>query len=92
MAIEDVQTAADVLVPVFARTRGADGFVSLDVAPELADDVDRTLDAARRLWANVDRPNAMIKIPGTAAGVEATRRATADGINVNVTLLFSIER
>jgi transaldolase len=87
LAIEDVRAAADVLAPVFADTRGADGFVSLEVGPELADDVAGTVAAARRLWAHVDRPNAMIKIPGTAAGVEATRRATADGLNVNVTLL-----
>jgi transaldolase len=91
-AIEDVQAAADVLSPVYARSRGADGFVSLEVAPELADDVNGTVDAAHRLWARVDRPNAMIKIPATPAGVEATRQATADGINVNVTLLFSTER
>ena len=92
LAVEDVQAAADVFAATFARTRGADGFVSLEVAPELADDVAGTLAAVRRLWARVDRPNAMIKIPGTTAGVEATRRATADGINVNVTLLFSVER
>jgi transaldolase len=83
LAIEDVQAAADVLARVFARTRGADGFVSLEVAPDLADDVAGTVAAARRLWARVDRPNIMIKIPATIAGVEATRRATADGINVN---------
>jgi transaldolase len=65
--------AADLLAPVFARTRGADGFVSLEVAPELANDVDRTLDAARRLWADVSPPSAMINIPATAAGVDATR-------------------
>jgi len=92
LAIEDVQAAADVLAPVYARGHGADGFVSLEVAPELADDVNGTVDAAHRLWARVARPNAMIKIPATTAGVEATRQATADGINVNVTLLFSIER
>lgn len=92
LAIGDVQAAADVLAPVFARTRGADGFVSLEVAPELADGVDGTVEAAHRVWARVDRPHAMIKIPATTAGVEATRQATADGINVNVTLLFSVER
>jgi transaldolase len=92
LAIEDVRAAADVLEPVFARSRGADGFVSLEVDPALADDADGTVAAARELWARIDRPNAMIKIPATAAGVEATRRATADGINVNVTLLFSVER
>jgi transaldolase len=92
LAIEDVQAAADVLAPVYARTRGADGFVSLEVAPALADDADGTVAAAHEPWARVGRPNAMIKIPATNGGVEATRRATADGINVNVTLLFSVER
>jgi transaldolase len=91
LAIEDVQVAADVLAPVFARTNGADGFVSLEVAPALADDADGTVTAARELWARVDRPNAMIKIPATPAGVDAIRRVTADGINVNVTLLFGLE-
>jgi transaldolase len=92
LAVEDVRAAADVLAPVFARTGGMDGFVSLEVAPALADDAEGTVAAARELWAHVDRPNAMIKIPGTPAGVEATRRAIADGINVNVTLLFSVSR
>jgi transaldolase len=88
LAIEDVQAAADVLGPVFARTNGAEGFVSLEVAPELADDADGTVTAARELSARVDRPNAMIKIPATPAGVDAIRRVVPDGINVNVTLLF----
>jgi transaldolase len=92
LAIDDVRAAADVLEPVYARTDGADGFVSLEVAPDIADDADATLAAARDLWARVDRPNAMIKIPATAAGVDATRRAIAHGVNVNVTLLFSVER
>jgi transaldolase len=91
LAIEDVRTAADVLAPVFARSDGADGFVSLEVAPALADDPDGTVAAARDLWAALDRPNAMIKIPATPAGVDAIRRVTADGINVNVTLLFGLE-
>src|SRR4051794_10477615 len=92
LAIEDVRAAADVLAPVYARTHGADGFVSLEVSPALADDADGTVAAARDLWTRIDRPNAMIKIPATAAGVEATRRTIAAGINVNVTLLFSVER
>jgi transaldolase len=91
LAIEDVRAAADVLAPVFARSDGADGFVSLEVAPALADDVDGTVVAARDLWAALDRPNAMIKIPATPAGVDAIRRVTADGINVNVTLLFGLD-
>jgi hypothetical protein len=92
LAVEDAQAAADVLAPLYARTGGADGFVSLEVAPALAGDADGTVAAARELWARVGRPNTMIKIPATIAGVEATRRATADGINVNVTPLFSVER
>jgi transaldolase len=83
LAIEDVRAAADVLAP--------DGYVSLEVAPALAHDADATVAAARDLWARVDRPNAMIKIPATADGVDAIRRVTADGINVNVTLLFGLD-
>ena len=83
LAIEDVRAAADVLAP--------DGYVSLEVAPSLAHDADATVAAARDLWARVDRPNAMIKIPATADGVDAIRRVTADGINVNVTLLFGLD-
>jgi transaldolase len=90
LAIEDVRAAADVLAPVFARTGGADGFVSLEVAPDLADDADATVTAARELWARIDRPNAMIKIPATPAGVDAIGRVIAAGINVNVTLLFGL--
>jgi transaldolase len=91
LAVQDVQAAADVLAPVYARTGGADGFVSLEVAPELAHDADATAAAARDLWACVDRPNAMIKIPATPAGVNAIHRAIADGININVTLLFALD-
>jgi transaldolase len=92
LAIDDVRAAAEVLAPIYDRTDGADGFVSLEVDPALADDADATLVAARDLWQRLDRQNTMIKIPATAAGVEATRRAIAEGINVNVTLLFSVER
>jgi transaldolase len=83
LAIEDVRAAADVLA--------LDGHVSLEVPPALAHDADATVSAARQLWARVDRPNAMIKIPATSAGVDAIRRVTADGINVNVTLLFGLD-
>jgi transaldolase / glucose-6-phosphate isomerase len=89
LAIEDVQGAADVLRPVYERSGGLDGFVSLEVAPGLADDTEGTLALVRELWARVERPNAMIKIPGTAAGVPAIRAAIAEGININVTLLFA---
>jgi transaldolase len=92
LAIEDVRAAADVLAPVFEHTGGTDGFVSLEVDPSLADDAEGTVAAARELWARLERPNVMIKIPATTAGVEATRHAIADGINVNVTLLFSVAR
>ncbi|HEV2784958.1 MAG TPA: transaldolase [Solirubrobacteraceae bacterium] len=83
LATEDVRAAADVLAP--------DGHVSLEVAPALADDADATVAAARDLWARLERPNAMIKIPATPAGVDAIRRVTADGIGVNVTLLFGLD-
>ncbi|ADB53104.1 bifunctional transaldolase/phosoglucose isomerase [Conexibacter woesei] len=91
LALEDVRAAADVLRPVYDRTDGIDGYVSLEVAPELARDTDGTLAAARDLWARYDKPNAMIKIPGTTEGLGAIRAAIGDGINVNVTLLFSLE-
>ncbi len=91
LAIADVQGAADVLRPVWERTGGVDGYVSLEVAPELARDTEGTLAMARDYWARVDRPNVMIKIPGTPEGVGAIRAAIADGINVNVTLLFSLD-
>jgi transaldolase/glucose-6-phosphate isomerase len=91
LAIEDVQGAADVLRPTWERTGGLDGYVSLEVAPNVARDADATLAMARDLWARCDRPNVMIKIPGTPEGVPAIRAAIADGININVTLLFSLD-
>jgi transaldolase/glucose-6-phosphate isomerase len=91
LAIEDVQGAADVLRPVWERTGGADGYVSLEVAPNVARDTAATLAMARDLWARCDRPNVMIKIPGTPEGVPAIRAAIAEGININVTLLFSLD-
>ncbi len=75
---------------MYERTGGLDGYASLEVAPDLADDADATFASASDLWRRLDRPNVMVKIPGTPAGVEAIRRATAAGINVNVTLLFSV--
>lgn len=91
LAIADVQGACDVLRPVWEEAGGADGFVSIEVEPALAHDTDGTLASARELWRRVDRPNAMIKIPGTEEGVPAIEQAVADGINVNVTLLFKVE-
>jgi transaldolase len=86
----DVRAACDIFRPVYDRTGGGDGFVSIEVSPGAADDAAATIAEAHRLWATVDRPNVMIKVPGTAAGAAATRRLIADGINVNVTLLFSL--
>jgi len=91
LAIEDVQGAADVLRPVWERTGGLDGYVSLEVAPNVARDTEATLAMARDLWSRCDRPNVMIKIPGTPEGVAAIRAAIAEGVNINVTLLFSLD-
>ncbi len=91
IAVRDVQAACDVLRPVWNEADGADGFVSLEVEPSLAHDTEATLEQARDLWRRVDRPNVMIKIPGTEAGIPAIEEATADGINVNITLLFKVE-
>jgi transaldolase/glucose-6-phosphate isomerase len=89
LMVEDIRHAADVLRPVFDATRGADGFVSIEVSPYLADDTQRTIAEAKRLAREVDRPNLMVKVPATQAGLPAIRELTAQGINVNITLLFS---
>ena len=91
LAIADVQAAADVLAVVYERTGGRDGFVSLEVTPDIARDPDRTIAMARSYWQAVDRPNIMIKIPGTSEGLKAIETAIYEGINVNVTLLFGVE-
>ena len=91
IAVLDVQLACDVLRPVWDEADHADGFVSLEVEPAFAHDTDATLKQAHEYWERVDRPNLMIKIPGTEAGVPAIEEAIAAGINVNVTLLFSVE-
>ena len=90
IALHDVQSAADVLAPTWESTQRRDGFVSMEVAPELAHDADGTLAMARSYWDRLDRPNVMIKIPGTAEGVKAIEEAIYEGINVNVTLLFAV--
>jgi len=92
LAIEDVRAAAKLLEPVYEASGGADGFVSLEVSPHLARDAAATIAEAKRLWSALDRANVMIKVPGTHEGLTAIRSLLADGINVNVTLLFSIER
>ena len=91
IAIRDVQEAADVLSTVHRESGGNDGFVSLEVAPELAHLGEGTLEQVRDYWRRLDRPNVMIKIPGTPEGVSAIEQAIYEGINVNVTLLFAVE-
>ena len=89
LAIEDIRHAADVLQQVYEATDGADGYVSLEVSPYLANGTEATIEEARRLWREVARENLMIKVPATAAGIVAIRQLVAEGINVNATLLFS---
>ena len=91
LAVEDVREAADLFRPVYDATAGADGFMSLEVSPTLARDTEGTIAEARRLWGEVSRPNLMIKVPGTREGWPATERLLTEGINVNITLLFSLE-
>jgi transaldolase/glucose-6-phosphate isomerase len=90
LAIADIQAAADLLRPTWDALKGADGYVSLEVSPYLAMDTEATAAEARRLWAAVNRPNVMIKVPGTVPGVGAIRTLISEGININVTLLFGI--
>jgi transaldolase / glucose-6-phosphate isomerase len=92
LAIRDIRDAADLLRPVYDRTVRADGYVSLEVSPYLAHDTQATIDEARRLWKVVARDNVMIKVPASTEGLPAIRELTSEGINVNITLLFGIER
>ena len=89
LAVRDIQEAADVLRPVYDKSQHRDGYVSLEVAPSLAHETEKTISEAMRLWAMVDRPNLMIKVPATPAGIPAVRTLITEGVNVNVTLLFS---
>ncbi len=91
LTTDDVRNAADVMRAVFDRTKGADGYVSIEVDAKLAQKTSETIEAARRLWKIVDRPNVLIKIPGTPEGVPAIGQCLSEGININVTLLFGIE-
>jgi len=92
LEVEDVSRAADAFRPVYETSQGEDGFVSIEVGPHLALDTEATIVEARRLWKACDRPNVMVKIPGTEAGVPAIRQCLSEGININITLLFSIDR
>ena len=91
VATTDVRDACDRFRAVYDRTRGDDGYVSIEVSPGAANDAKATLEEAHRLWKTVDRPNLFVKIPGTREGAHAVRQAIADGINVNITLLFSLD-
>lgn len=91
LAVRDIQSAADTLAVVYEKTGGTDGFVSLECSPLLAHDTAATIEEARRLWRWVDRKNVMIKIPGTPAGMPAIEQCIYEGININITLLFSLE-
>jgi transaldolase len=92
IALDDIGHAADLFLPVYERTRGRDGYVSIEVSPHLAYETDKTVKQAIRLWEKLHRPNIMIKVPGTRQGLPAIRRLLAQGININVTLLFGLAR
>jgi len=92
LVLDDIRHACDVLRPVFDRSDGGDGYVSIEVSPAVARDTAGTLRDARSLWQRVERPNVMVKIPGTAEGLSAIRTAISEGININVTLIFGVPR
>jgi len=91
LIIQDIRTVADLLRPIYDRTNMLDGYVSLEVSPDLAHDTDATIAEVRRFWKLVDRPNLLIKIPATPEGIPAVQAALSEGINVNITLIFSIQ-
>ena len=92
LTISDIQAACDLFRPLYDSTRGGDGYVSIEVYPDLANDAEGTNKEVQRLWGLVDKPNLMVKIPGTAAGIPAIRHSISTGVNINITLLFSISR
>ncbi|MCJ7733443.1 MAG: hypothetical protein MUP11_02750, partial [Anaerolineales bacterium] len=92
LVVSDIQKAADLFRPLYEETDGADGYVSLEVSPYLAHQTAETISEARKLWKLVDRPNLMVKIPATVEGIPAITETIADGINVNVTLIFGLDR
>ena len=91
LVIDDIRRATDLFHPLFLASKGLDGYVSLEVSPKLANETQQTLEEARRLWGKVDRANVMIKVPATPAGIPAIEQLISEGINVNVTLMFSME-
>ncbi|MGN6517005.1 MAG: bifunctional transaldolase/phosoglucose isomerase [Rhizomicrobium sp.] len=91
LSIKDIQDSADAFRPVYDRTKGADGFISIEVSPYIAHGTQETIEEAKALWKDIDRPNLMVKVPGTKEGVPAIRDLTAAGININVTLLFALD-
>ncbi len=91
LAVEDIQKACDLFRPTYDATEGRDGFVSIEVSPRLARDTQGTIEEARRLWKEVNRPNLMVKIPGTKEGLPAIEQCLTEGININITLLFAVE-
>jgi transaldolase len=91
LVMRDIRTVADILRPIYDRTNGQDGFVSLEVSPDLAHDTASTLSEVSRFWKTVDRPNLMIKIPATPEGIPAIQQALTEGININITLIFSLD-
>ena len=92
LAFEDISKAADLLWPVYQKSGGLDGFVSIEVSPDLAYDTKQTIAEARRLFSTIGRKNILVKVPGTKPGLPAIEQLTAEGVNVNVTLLFSVRR
>ena len=92
LAVEDIQMACDAFRPTYDATKGEDGYVSIEVSPTLARDTEGTIDEARRLWKSVERPNLLVKIPGTHEGLPAILQTLSEGININITLLFAVER
>ena len=90
LAIADIRAAADMLRPVYDQTQGRDGYISLECSPYLANDTEATIAEALRLWVAVQRPNLMVKVPATPAGIPAIRQLTGRGLNINITLLFSV--
>jgi transaldolase len=92
LAIEDIRSACEAFQPLYEETNGGDGYVSLEVSPDIAHDTEKTVAQAEQLWVRVARPNLMVKIPATPQGIPAIRQAVAAGLNINITLIFSLAR